>query len=233
MKDNYIIAIGDIHGRTNWEWIVEAEKDADKIVFVGDYADSFDISVPWQIANLQKILKFKADHPEQVVLLMGNHDFHYIVDSERYSGYSHEYASRWHDIFIEALEKKQLQMAYQNGEYLFTHAGVTETWLKNYKLSTLAAKPLDLAISDLFYDDPSAFEYDRRDSSGYGENKIQSPIWVRPDSLTPDMIEGYTQVVGHTQQKTIKYDGDLILIDTCNKEYLRINDGKTSTVLCE
>ena len=37
------IYIGDIHGRDVWEEIVEKHDDADNIVFIGDYFDSFDI----------------------------------------------------------------------------------------------------------------------------------------------------------------------------------------------
>ena len=33
------IIIGDIHGRSVWKQIVEKEKDAHQIVFLGDYFD--------------------------------------------------------------------------------------------------------------------------------------------------------------------------------------------------
>ena len=40
-----IIALGDIHGQKKWEKIVEKNSDADEIIFLGDYFDSF--SVPF------------------------------------------------------------------------------------------------------------------------------------------------------------------------------------------
>ena len=36
------ITIGDTHGRSKWKNIVEKEKDADKIIFIGDYFDAKD-----------------------------------------------------------------------------------------------------------------------------------------------------------------------------------------------
>ena len=38
------IVIGDIHGRTIWKQIVIENPDFDKLVFIGDYFDSFDIA---------------------------------------------------------------------------------------------------------------------------------------------------------------------------------------------
>jgi len=37
------IILGDTHGRDLWKQIVEIENDADRIIFLGDYFDSFDI----------------------------------------------------------------------------------------------------------------------------------------------------------------------------------------------
>ena len=55
------IIIGDIHGRSVWKQIVEKEQDAHKIVFLGDYFDSFDIKGVEQLHNFNEIIKFKQD----------------------------------------------------------------------------------------------------------------------------------------------------------------------------
>ena len=47
-----IIAIGDIHGRSIWKNIVSANS-YDKVVFLGDYFDSFDIHTLDQIDNFK------------------------------------------------------------------------------------------------------------------------------------------------------------------------------------
>ena len=53
------IYIGDIHGRDVWNEIVAKHDDADNIVFIGDYFDSFDIPSVVQLDNVKKIVEFK------------------------------------------------------------------------------------------------------------------------------------------------------------------------------
>jgi predicted phosphodiesterase len=84
-----ITIIGDTHGRSKWKNIVEKEKDADKIIFIGDYFDAKDggYSANRQIENFKEIVEFKRNNPDKVILLIGNHDFHYLKGvNEEYSG---------------------------------------------------------------------------------------------------------------------------------------------------
>ena len=71
------LVLGDIHGRSVWKLIYELEKP-DRIVFIGDYFDSFDIKGADQLSNFQDIIKFKESGVCEVVLLIGNHDYHYF-----------------------------------------------------------------------------------------------------------------------------------------------------------
>ena len=94
-----ITIIGDIHGRTIWEKIVEKENDSDLFIFLGDYFDSYDNLTPGtEINNFKKILKFKNENPHKVILLLGNHDLHYIIDERwsRYSIYTQELLNNLH-----------------------------------------------------------------------------------------------------------------------------------------
>ena len=50
---NKTIIIGDVHGRDQWKQIVAQEKDADTVIFLGDYFDSFNISAVEQMHNLK------------------------------------------------------------------------------------------------------------------------------------------------------------------------------------
>lgn len=226
-----IIAIGDVHGRSTWEEIVQKEHDADKIIFIGDYVDSFYVSPEWQLANLKKLLGHKEENKDQVVILTGNHDYHYIADDERYSGYNEDFADEFRKVYEAALDKGLMQMAYEHDYYLFTHAGVTNTFCEEYNLKKNAK-----SINKAFILSPEIFAYDRRDSSGYGESVIQSPIWVRPDSLMTDLLPKFVQVVGHTTQKSIKYNvgpegNGFILIDVAGKgEYLKLTENSRETM---
>ena len=70
------ITIGDIHGRDDWQAI--NIRNYDKIIFIGDYVDSFEKSDFAILENLKKIISLKKRHPDKVVLLLGNHDVQYL-----------------------------------------------------------------------------------------------------------------------------------------------------------
>lgn len=234
-----ILAIGDIHGRDIWRTIVNQDEVFDKYIFIGDYFDSFDVPFEEQASNFNKILQFKLAHPDKVVLLIGNHEFHYLwYAKEQYSGYQDLHAMDIREVLKIAIKEGLLQMAHQEDSFLFTHAGVTKTWyMENIFLNTerLPATPNTAdEINWVFYDHPEAFRFTPStplDTSG--DSITQSPIWVRPGALQRDSIEGLTQVVGHTHQKNIDFKTSvdlktgLIFIDTFDhcREYLLIEDG--------
>ena len=144
-----VLSIGDIHGRDTWKFIThgssyefdlwrtmveagatpddESFKDdypfmgVDKIVFVGDYVDSFTITNVVIKKNLEDIVWFKKMLPDKVILLWGNHDVQYFIPNQICSGYRPEAKYDLEDIFRE--NRDLFQMAYHNGDYLWTHAG--------------------------------------------------------------------------------------------------------------
>lgn len=235
-----IIAIGDLHGRDTWRQIVEKEKEADKFIFMGDYWDSFDVPFIEQLANWYNLVTFKAANPDKVVLLIGNHDFHYMwFAKEQYSGYQDSHYMVIRELLKDATNLWNMQMAYQEGEYLFTHAGVTNTWFDANRFGYILEEWTTAEIINyIFQDHPEAFRF--TPSTGldtYGDSITQSPIWVRSQSLIKDTLQGLTQVVGHTHMKVITYFSNtedshqIILTDTFDHgtEYLSIVDGVTST----
>ena len=82
------IVLGDIHGRNVWKDIVFQE-EADRVIFIGDYFDSFDIGPADQMFNFKEIIEFKEKNECEVIMLIGNHDFHYYPGGETYSGYQY------------------------------------------------------------------------------------------------------------------------------------------------
>lgn len=220
------IAIGDVHGRDLWKKFIEMEPDADRLVFIGDYFDSFDIPAPVQIENFREIVAFKKENPEKVVLLIGNHDFHYMPEAgtDRYSGYNEEYGR---EIGLNIMAARRLmKMVHIEGNYLFSHAGVTNEWLKHNGIEVDKINETNL----------SAFRFNRLDTSGYGNHKVQSPIWVRPQALVPDAQLDYVQVVGHTHQPQVTYyngqfPARVVMIDCQDQveQYLIVEDGQPRT----
>ena len=200
-----LVVIGDIHGRDIWKQIIAKEQDADEFVFVGDYFDSFRIKGPDQINNFLDIIEFKKQSKVPVILLIGNHDYHYINSSETYSGFQHGASSAINFLLYE--NRKHLQMCYQMGDFLFTHAGVSYDWLKINKWE--GWESVEEKVNDLWEYTPNAFAFAGRDP--YGDSTISSPIWIRPHSLQKanrdTLRDQFIQVVGHTTQGKIDTEG--------------------------
>lgn len=228
-----ILCIGDIHGRSIWKLIEQREeKDYDKIVFIGDYWDSFNIPFKEQCNNFLDICQFKQDNPDKVILLFGNHDYHYLpcatASGEVYSGFQDKYAFLIQKEIEQALSLDLLQMCHVHGEFCFTHAGITNTWLKNNEYDK---SDVEWWVNGLFKNHPNSFRFVGRDC--YGNSKESSPIWVRPESLVVDVLYPYIHVVGHTRVRNIKPSEGMvsraIFIDTLdnkNEEYLMIDTDK-------
>lgn len=243
-----VMSIGDIHGRNEWkssifgsiadyehwrrevdEGIVEFMADQypllqslDKIVFVGDYVDSFDIGNVEMKLNLEEIIHLKRTYPEKVVLLLGNHDIQYIVPNQICSGYRPEMKHDFGDIFNRNIDCFQAAFYYESIDEegnvkrtLWTHAGVTQGWLRSAKslfnVDTFRHKE-DFKDADFIRIDDllnRMWEYRLNilfnvDSDSGGMSQWGGPFWVRPRRLSWEALEGYDQVIGHTPQRTIK-----------------------------
>lgn len=244
------LVLGDQHGRSNWKLAVHLE-NPDRVVFMGDYFDSFDISGVEQIQNFKDIIEYKEtaftnagkddQHKTKVVLLIGNHDHHYFpeIGNTGTSGFQNKIAPSIMQVIDE--NRHHLQMAYQFDEFLFTHAGVSPVFMdqvfgqNGWNKETIAED-----LNELFKYKPKAFEFNGFDS--YGDNTTQTPIWIRPRSLmssnkTHDkgLKKDYIQIVGHTEVKKLDLEGSqknaggrYYFIDCMGSsgEYLIIEDGK-------
>lgn len=199
---NQITVIGDIHGRDIWKQICEIEKSkTGHIVFIGDYFDSFDIGLEQQLNNFRDIVALKAANPNFITLLFGNHDYHYSgISSMKYSGFQQKGYWNINKELEKAFQNKFISMAYQHGNVLCTHAGVTKTWL-NDSYNGHVPKDVSIAdaVNDIFKYRPKLFEFTAGDKVDlYGDELCQTPIWVRPNSLEEDQVD-IIQAVGHTQ----------------------------------
>ncbi len=236
-----IVAIGDTHGRAFWKLIAEIEKPWDKFIFIGDYFDSFDIGSEIQQRNFKEICQFKEEYGDKVILLIGNHDTSYII-GDRCSGYQE---GAEHNIkHLLSTYKDLLQMAHHENNILFTHAGVGETWLNDmahiHDLTEpeYTAEAVSNFVNDIWKFTPKWFAFTGRDN--YGNDMGQTPVWIRPLSLTKDshkIRETIIQVVGHTGQSQLYLDdektlgGKYYFIDTLDRsgEYLIIENNQFTT----
>lgn len=234
-----LIAIGDTHGRTTWKKIVEKEAEADKIIFIGDYLDSREgVSTETQIQNFKEILEFKKKNTDQVVLLIGNHDYHYLpgpVENDiRYSQWNPALIGEVTPILEKETKEGTIQACYVYDNIIFTHAGLSQTWCKNNHVDM---DNLEEFVNNYFLHNTEKFGFqldpdeDRGWCSPYGDNDFQSPLWIRPRSLITDRLPGYTQVVGHTQITDFDMGLPIKLIDILGTKeaYLEIEDGEFKT----
>ena len=196
------IIIGDIHGHDSWKRIIDQEKTFDRIVFLGDYHDSFKISSKSIVDNFKSIVELKNSLKDKVVLLCGNHDYHYVegIDS-KFSGYRPEIKGMQKDFLLELIKNDILQVCFKDEENrLYSHAGISRTWLKESVGKELNPETIDKDINALFKADLSLFDFIYGISgSYYGDDPENGPLWIRPNSLYYDAIDEYDQIVGHTQ----------------------------------
>ena len=240
-----VIALGDTHGRNNWKAIAEKElATCDKFVFIGDFFDSHDekSSGDKQIENFNEILELKKANPDKVVLLTGNHDYHYIRGiGETYSGYQAAYALQIGEIVEQAIKDGFMQMAFTADGFFYSHAGLTKTWASMFmrNISDGTTNNINPEIDDTLVEtlndyliyQPKVFMFTAGvNFSMTGDDVTQGPIWVRPYSLSKDKVEGWWYVVGHTTSRRLSIvdDHQIILIDCLGEtgEYLIVEDGK-------
>jgi predicted phosphodiesterase len=242
------VIIGDIHGHDSWKRIIAQEQDADRFIFVGDYFDSFTVSGVVQIHNFKEIVEFKTTTDKEVILLIGNHDYHYFpeIGDSNTSGYQHTLAPSIKQVIGE--NKQHLQMAYQFEDILVTHAGVSDEWMDD-NFADWAVNDIAKVINELFHYQPKKVDYrsfkyyDYKNNhipqlaGGYGNETFQGPIWIRPKALMEANYDTLRtqirQVVGHTTRKQIDIEGKATggryyFIDTMPREYLIVIDGVVS-----
>lgn len=131
-----ILIIPDIHG--NWKAALKNIKDhkdeVDKVVVLGDYVDDWNenLNGPNMIDGFNQLMEFKNNEPDKFEILFGNHDLSYIAQTrngECVSGHHYNYAKQYKEMFIKNIDK--MNIVYKIGNILFSHAGVSLSWLIN------------------------------------------------------------------------------------------------------
>lgn len=231
------IIIGDLHGRNVWEGIPKLET-YDRIVFLGDYFDpKEDISDESQLDNFKKVLDLKDSFPEKVVLLTGNHDYHYFPFAKsQFSGFSKIIYKAISDLFQERHQAGMFEAAVLIDQFLVSHAGITKTWFRNYlgNPEVLSLEEIKKAVCSAWLTHPDSFAFvQQRGASQDGDDVFQSPFMVRPNSMLLDAIPDCIHVVGHTPvEKITKKGQNLLLCDTLgnSRAVLKIQDAGFSVM---
>ena len=146
--EHNVLIIPDVHGRVFWkrpieECLPDIESSKLEVVFLGDYLDPYPSEVEEEIAfgetgalkQLEEsFIPLARKCPENVHLLMGNHDLQYY--SKKFAKYSHDrysisIADQIIKVFAENKDVFRLAWDCFVGEtlYLFSHAGVLKSWV--------------------------------------------------------------------------------------------------------
>jgi hypothetical protein len=255
-----IITIGDIHGRDIWKdithgdlldfisWKTSVEEggdpysefwkdlpfwSADRVIFIGDYVDSFDVGDDHMIQNLRDIIFFKRACPDRVVLLLGNHDIQYFIEGQICSGYRSKPAFIFKEIFEESISLFQVshlenfsgvgfgvneEQFPQEGSVIWTHAGVTLNWL-NASLASIKRygelyreflEKLSTPTAEHVHEYLGFLQNSWHeslfwcDADSGGRHHNAGPLWVRPGKFNRTRLP-FSQVVGHTHRPQVRH----------------------------
>jgi predicted phosphodiesterase len=238
---NKILVIPDTHGKIKWFDLILSFKNFDKIIFLGDYFDSFDESIENQITGFFKVVELIKSNPEKYIALLGNHDMQYLKPEFmnypiQCSGFQTNQNFRIYSLLKENL--KLFKIAHQENldskTVLFSHAGVTTSLIKEC-LRIKINKPYEDIIDEFMINKNIAgllnfclielnLEYLHWcGKSRGGNNKFSGPFWCGLKELENDCIQNsyldFVQVVGHTRIET-PYKGinNNYFVDSMNKQ---------------
>ena len=224
-KHRPTIVLGDVHGSTYWKKAIE-ENPTYRYIFIGDYLDPYDnISNEQLINNLNEIIRLKKDKPDDVILLLGNHDLHYFCPdiTGKSSRFNRRIEEKVKEIFTGNLPL--FTYAFQEGKRLFTHAGVSHEWfLYDFKgdltknIAEQFNNPLPEQIRPL---------HQAGEARGGHLFTVGGIFWADISELD-NPLQGYQQYVGHSRVDKIKVhtkkDGQITFCDCLyNKIYLKLD----------
>ena len=238
MRKINTLIIPDVHCRDVWRKPVYdtlSNHPESDIVFLGDYLspypfewDGYDtFTGTWDdklrkecldngFEYLKEIIDLKKQNPERIHLLVGNHDGCCIgplsVCECRY-----DYENQGRNISLYCKNQEQFQICFQKKiggkDFLFSHAGITDGWLKSHDLK--ADNICDFINNKYFLsfkDDEEYLQFwalmKEMSYSRGGYDRDGSPIWADVNEhyfelSNPDFESklNYVQVFGHTYLK--------------------------------
>ena len=238
-----ILVVPDVHGETFWRKpVLKYIDQVDRIIFLGDYLDPYkdkfeEYDAEAVFNNMMEIVNLKLENKEKVILLKGNHDFHYSsTRAFLLASASRCDTKNWHrynKLFIDYEELFQLAHIedVKGITYLFSHAGLTTYWINkvNAKIWKLNDGEISVADKDII-DKINMLEYDfegqnmlaiiGKSRSIKGE-KSGSILWADiyehsiPDAPKVYGLNQVYQVFGHTRlEEDIAAFDNLALIDS-------------------
>lgn len=217
---------------------------ADKIIMLGDYFDDWYAMNHEYTEMIQYLKKLLRGNPN-VIPLFGNHELSYL--GYPCSGFNRIMQP---DVYNFLIKDYRFTFCYAEDGILYSHAGVTTSWLKNNRVVT--ANGLRLKLHGKTGPEIVERGVDKIDSyprcsdkllpfdqvgPARGGNSNPSLVWADLTELIADPAP-FKQVVGHTPVKQIENIGRIWFTDVfsngnpCN-EYLLVKDGEPEIIRYE
>ena len=224
------IIISDLHNRVDWIEPFLSSIEYDKVVFLGDYLDDYNDTIAI-IENTARWLKQSIEHKNRIHLF-GTHDIWYRFPDNPFLQPAGSTAIKSYAIneILTLKDWDKLKLYHHEQSFLMTHAGLHPSLLGESKnmLATIdnkterALKDADKGKSHPWLD------------CGYargGYSKIGGLTWLDwQEEFEP--VHDLNQIVGHTcdkePRKWIEKDSENYCIDTENKHYIVIENGKVT-----
>ena len=210
------IVFGDIHGLTCWKEIVRKNRNC-RYIFLGDYLDPYE-NIPRKrlINNLKQIIKLKTNRPDDVILLLGNHDLHYLhLHTDPCSRFDDEIEAAAHALFSD--NASRFLHAFQDDRRIFTHAGISQRWFIN-DFGGDTDKNIATQLNNPQHDQLPAI-YRCGAMRGGDRNAVGGIFWADISELH-DPLPGFSQFVGHNRiEKIFKMENNSGNITFCDCLY--------------
>lgn len=233
-----MLIIPDVHGRTFWKDVIDSNLP---VIFLGDYTDPYpqeEISKKQTIDNFKEVIEFARDQKDRVTLLLGNHDCQMLGYSPSYCRMDFGNAPKYYKLFND--NKDLFKFAHKVDNVLFTHAGVSKSWLQYNNIKEDFDSIVDYLNKDIVFTDKFFKEFGpwrgcqswdsplaQIDFYRGGEYASGSPIWTDVRGMLGNAaFEDKIQIFGHTQLETT---GTIIHKDNwymCDSRSVFIWDGK-------
>lgn len=174
---------------------------AQRVVFLGDYTDewgSSDLEATDALGFLAEWVGQRRSEGLDVTLLLGNHDFQYLLREEGAGTHT-----RIMGRIRETLLSLGPVMATEVDGWLATHAGLTASWCAYFLEDPLPANAVEAAetLNDL-YADEGTWGVLASCGAARGGMWYPGPLWADASELSVDHVPGIPQIVGHTPMAT-------------------------------